>query len=99
MELNKWICAKKKANRLYIYKGHNKSQNKLTQWNLSPIRVRNQMKFTPNPSPIRIRIPTCAAISILGITFGLNVQSRWFKLDYKFNLKGYNSVVCQKSEF
>ena len=23
MKLNKWICAKKKANRLYFYKGHN----------------------------------------------------------------------------
>ena len=26
MELNKWICAKKNANGLYFYKGHNESQ-------------------------------------------------------------------------
>ena len=24
MKLNKWICAKKKANGLYFYKGHDK---------------------------------------------------------------------------
>ena len=24
MKLNKWICAKKKANELYFYKGHDK---------------------------------------------------------------------------
>ena len=51
-----------------------------TQLNLSPIGVRNQMKFTPNPGPIRIRIPACTSVSIFGITFGSDVQLRWFKL-------------------
>ena len=26
MELNKWICAKKKANRRYFYKGHDEAK-------------------------------------------------------------------------
>ena len=59
---------------------------------------RNQRKFAPNPSPIRIRIPACTLFSIFGITFGSDIQSRWFKLGWKFNLKGYNFVVYQKSE-
>ena len=33
-------------------------------------------KFAPNPSPIWIRIPDCTSISIFGINFGSNVQSR-----------------------
>ena len=70
-----------------------------TQLNLNPIGARNQMKFTPNPNPIRIRIPACTSVSIFGITFGSDVQSRWFKLRWKFNLKGYNFVVYQKPEF
>ena len=48
---------------------------KTTQLNLSPIGVRNQRKFAPNPSPIQIRIPACTPISILGINFGSGVQS------------------------
>ena len=52
-----------------------------TQWNLSPIGARNQRKFAPNPSPIRIRILTCAPVSILGINFGSGVQSIGFKLE------------------
>ena len=44
--------------------------------NSSPIGARNQRKFASNPSPIRIRIPDCTSVSILGITFGLDVQSR-----------------------
>ena len=76
MELNKWICAKKKANGLYFYKGHDEVKKMPTQLNLSPIGARNQRKFAPNPSPIRIRIPACTSVSIFGITFGSDVQSR-----------------------
>ena len=54
-----------------------------TRLNLSPIGVRNQRKFAPNPSPIRIRIPACTSVSIFGITFGSGVQLRWFKLVWK----------------
>ena len=43
-------------------------------------------------------IPACTSVSIFGITFGSDVQSRWFKLGWKVNLKGYNFVVYQKSE-
>ena len=57
------------------------------------------MKFTPNSSPIRIRILAYTSVSIFGITFGLDVQLRLFKLSWKFNLKGYNFVVYQKSKF
>ena len=42
--------------------------------NSSPIGVRNQRKFAPNPSPIRIRIPTCTPVSIWSITFDSDVQ-------------------------
>ena len=59
------------------------------QLNLNPIAIRNQKKFASNPSPIQIRIPICAPVSILSTTFGLNVQLRWFKLGSKANLKGY----------
>ena len=97
MKLNKWICAKKKANGLYFYKGHDKVRK--GQLNLSLIRVRNQRKFAPNPSPIWIRIPACTLVSNFCITFGSDVQSRKFKLVWKVNLKGYNFVVYQKYEF
>ena len=56
-------------------------------------------EFAPNPSPIRIRIPACTSVSIFGITFGSDFQSRLFNLGWKVNLKGYNFVVYQKSEF
>ena len=46
------------------------------QLNLSPIGARNQRKFTPNPSPIRIRILACTSVSIFIITFGSYVQLR-----------------------
>ena len=59
---------------------------------------RNQRKFARNPSPIRIRISACTSVSIIGITFDSDIQSRWFKLVWKVNLKGYNFVVYQKSE-
>ena len=69
------------------------------QSNLSPIGARNQRKFASNPSPIRIRISACTSVNIFGITFGSEVQLRWFKLGWKDNLKGYNFVVYQKSKF
>ena len=70
-----------------------------TQLNSSPIGAKNQRKFAPNPSPIRIRIPACTSVSIFSINFGSNIQSRWFKLEWKVNLKGYNFLVYQKSKF
>ena len=57
------------------------------------------MKFASNPSPIWIKIPDCTSVSIFGITFGSDVQFRWFKLGSNVNLRGYNFVVFQKSEF
>ena len=72
------------------------SPRRPTQLNLSPIGARNQRKFTPNPSPIWIRIPAGTPISISSITFGSDVQSRWFKMGWKANLKGYNFLVYQK---
>jgi len=53
-----------------------------TQLNSSPIEVRNQRKFALNLSPIRIRISTFTPISIWGITFRSDVQSRLFKLGW-----------------
>ena len=76
MKLNKWICVKKKANGIYFYKGHDEFKRRPTQLNLSLIGARNQRKFAPNASPIQIRIPACIAVSIFGITFGSDVQSR-----------------------
>ena len=46
------------------------------QLNLSPTRVRNQRKFALNLSPIWIRISACTSVSIFGITFGSDIQSR-----------------------
>ena len=76
MELNEQICAKKKANGLYFYKGHNESQSRPTQLNLSPIEIMNQRKFALNSNPVWIRIPACAPLSILSITFCSEVQLR-----------------------
>ena len=70
-----------------------------TQLNLSSTGARNQKKFAPNLSPIRIRISACTSVSIFSITLGIDVQSRWFKFCWKFNLKGYNFVVYQKPKF
>ena len=55
---------------------HDEFNRRPTQLNLSPIGARNQRKFAPNPSPIRIRIPACTSVNIFGITFGSDVQSR-----------------------
>ena len=73
--------------------------SQLNQTNLHP--AKHEFKRRPtqlNPSPIQIWIPACTSVSIFGITFGSDIQLRWFKLGWKFNLKGYNFVVYQKSE-
>ena len=53
-----------------------RGQRRSTQLNSSRIGARNQGKFAPNPSPIRIRIPACTSVSTWSITFGVDVQSR-----------------------
>ena len=85
-------------NQANLYPARHEFNRRPTQLNLSPTGARNQRKFAPNPSPIWIRIPACTSVSIFGITFGSDIQSRWFKLSWKFNLKGYNFLVYQKSE-
>ena len=85
-------------NQVNLHPARHEFKRRPTQLNSSPIGARNQRKFAPNPSPIRIRIPTCTLFSIFGITFGSDIQLRWFKLGWKFNLKCYNFVVYQKSE-
>ena len=85
-------------NQVNLHPAKHEFKRKPTQLNLSPTGARNQRKFAPNPSPIRIRIPVYTSVSIFGITFSSDIQSRWFKLGWKFNLKGYNFVVYQKSK-
>ena len=85
-------------NQVNLHPARHEFKRRPTQLNLSPTRVRNQRKFAQNLNPIRIRIPTYTSVSIFGITFGLDVQLRWFKLGWKVNLKSYNFVVYQKSE-
>ena len=85
-------------NQVNLHPARHEFKRRPTQLNSSPIGARNQRKFAPNPSSIRIRIPTCTLVNIFGITFGSDIQSRWFKLGWKVNLKGYNCVVYQKSE-
>ena len=84
-------------NQANLHPARHEFKRRPTQSNSSPIRARNQRKFAPNPSPIRIRIPACTSVSIFGITFSSDIQSRWFKLGWKVKLKGYNFVVYQKS--
>ena len=67
-------------NQANLYPAMHEFKRRPTQLNSSPIGARNQRKFAPNPSPIRIRIPACTSVSIFSITFGLDIQSRWFKL-------------------
>ena len=67
-------------NQVNLHLATHEFKRRPTQLNLSPTGVRNQRKFAPNPSPIRIRIPACTSVSIFGITFGSDIQSRWFKL-------------------
>ena len=85
-------------NQVNLHPAKHEFKRRPTQLNLSPTRARNQMKFAPNPSPIRIRILASTSVNIFGITFSLDIQSRWFKLGWKVNLKGYNFVIYQKSE-
>ena len=85
-------------NQANLHPARHEFKRRPTQLNSSPIGARNQRKFAPNPSPIQIRIPACTSVSIFGITFDSDIQSRWFKLGWKFSLKGYNFVVYQKSE-
>ena len=80
-------------NQVNFHSARHEFKRRPIQLNLSPTRERNQRKFVPNPSPIRIRISTCTSVSIFGITLGSDIQSRWFKLGWKVNLKGYNFVV------
>ena len=97
-----FICALKEWEDFrLIYKGFTckVGLSQLNQANLHP--AKHEFKRRPtqlNPSPIRIRIPTCTSVSIFGITFVSDIQLRWIKLGWKFNLKGYNFVVYQKSE-
>ena len=84
-----------KLNQANLHPARHEFKRRPTQLNSSPIGARNQMKFAPNPSPIRIRIPAYT-VSIFSITLGSDVQLRWFKLGWKFILKGYNFVVYQK---
>ena len=85
-------------NQVNLHPARHEFKRRPTQLNLSPTRASNQRKFASNPSSIRIRIPAYTLVSIFGITFDSDIQSRWFKLGWKFNLKGYNFVVYQKSE-
>ena len=63
-------------NQANLHPARHEFKKRSIQLNLSPIGVRNQRKFAPNPSPIRIRIPDYISISIFGITFGSDVQLR-----------------------
>ena len=75
-------------NQANLHPARHEFKRRTTQLNSSPIGARNQRKFAPNPSPTRIRIPACTSVSIFDITFGSDIQSRWFKLGWKVNLKG-----------
>ena len=57
-------------------KARHEFKRRPTQSNLSPIGARNQRKFAPNSSPIRIRIPDCISVSIFGIPLSSEVQLR-----------------------
>ena len=80
-------------NQVNLHPARHEFNRRPTQLNSSPIGVRNQWKFAPNPSLIRIRIPACTpSVSIFGITFGSDIQSRWFKLVWKVNLMSLPKV-------
>ena len=61
-------------NQANLYPARHEFKKIPIQLNLSPIGERNQRKFAPNPSPIRIRIPDCTLVSIFGITFGSDIN-------------------------
>ena len=83
-------------NQVNLHPAKHEFKRRPTQLNSGPIRARNQKKFAPNPSPIRIRIPVCTSVSIFGISFGSDIQLRWFKLSWRVNLKGYNFFSLPK---
>ena len=87
-----FICALKEWEDFrLIYKGFTckVGLGQLNQVNLHPARHEfNRRPTQLNSSPIRIRISACTSVSIFGITFGSDIQLRWFKLGWKFNLKG-----------
>ena len=60
-------------NQANLHPARHEFKRRPTQLNSSPIGARNQRKFAPNPSPIRIRIPACTSVSIFGITFGSDI--------------------------
>ena len=62
-------------NQANLHPARHEFKKRPIQLNLNPIGVRNQRKFAPNPSPIRIRILDCTSVSIFGITFGSDIQS------------------------
>ena len=86
-------------NQVNLHLARHEFKGRPTQLNLSPTGVRNQRKFASNPSPIRIRIPAYTSVSIFGITFSSYIQSRWFKLGWKVNLKGYNFVITKSPNY
>ena len=58
-------------NQVNLHPTRHEFKKRPTQLNLSPAGARNQRKFAPNPSPIRIRIPTCTSVSIFWHNFRL----------------------------
>ena len=71
-------------NQVNLHPARHEFKRRPTQLNLSPTGARNQRKF----APIQIRILACTSVSIFGITFGSDIQSRWLKMGWKVNLKG-----------
>ena len=67
-------------NQANLHPARHEFKRRLTQLNSSSIGARNQRKFAPNLSPILIRISACTSVIIFDITFGSDIQSRWFKL-------------------
>ena len=63
-------------NQVNLHPARHEFKRRPTKLNLSPTRARNQRKFTPNPSPIQIRIPACTSVSIFSISLGSDVQLR-----------------------
>ena len=63
-------------NQVKLHLARHEFKKRPTQLNLSPTGARNQMKFAPNPSPIRIRISACTSVSIFDIAFGSDIQLR-----------------------
>ena len=53
-------------NQANLHPAKHEFKRRPTQLNSSPIGARNQRKFAPNPSPLRIRIPACILVSIFG---------------------------------